>query len=58
VTLAVDRVADSCGYGVPRMQFVAQRDRLLDWAARQGDQGLATYRGEQNRRSIDGLPGI
>src|SRR5689334_13784285 len=29
VTVDLDRVADSCGYGVPRMTLVGQRDRLV-----------------------------
>jgi hypothetical protein len=57
VSVALDRVADSCGYGVPRMEFVEQRDRLLSWADGRGDAGLQDYRTERNRESIDGLPG-
>jgi hypothetical protein len=57
ISVEVDRVADSCGYGVPRMAFVEQRDRLLTWADSRGDAGLDEYRAERNRESIDGLPG-
>jgi Pyridoxamine 5'-phosphate oxidase len=57
ISVAVDRVGDSCGYGVPRLAFVEQRDRLVTWAESRGDDGLADYRAERNRRSIDGLPG-
>jgi hypothetical protein len=57
ISVEVDRVADSCGYGVPRMAFVEQRDRLLTWAESRGDAGLDEYRAERNRESIDGLPG-
>ena len=57
VSVELDRVADSCGYGVPRMAFVEQRDRLLRWADSHGDAGLGEYRAERNRESIDGLPG-
>ena len=56
VSVELDRVADSCGYGVPRMAFVEQRDRLLRWADSHGDVGLGEYRAERNRESIDGLP--
>ena len=58
VTVDLDRVADSCGYGVPRMDLVEQRDRLLTWADQRGDAGLAEYRADRNRLSIDGLPGF
>ena len=58
VTVELDRVADSCGYAVPRMELVEQRDRLLTWAEHRGDAGLAEYRADRNELSIDGLPGI
>ena len=57
ITVEVDRVADSCGYGVPRMALVEQRERLLTSLAAKGDAGLAAYRAERNATSIDGLPG-
>ena len=57
ITVDVDRVADSCGYGVPRMALVEQRERLLTSLASKGDDGLAAYRAERNATSIDGLPG-
>ncbi len=58
ISVDVDRVSDSCGYGVPRMELVEQRDRLLTWAESRGDTGLRDYRAERNRRSIDGLSGF
>jgi predicted pyridoxine 5'-phosphate oxidase superfamily flavin-nucleotide-binding protein len=58
VTIDLDRVADSCGFGVPEMKMVGQRDRLLTWAETKGDNGLAAYRAERNATSIDGLPGF
>jgi hypothetical protein len=58
VTVDVDRIADSCGYAVPRMDLVSDRDRLVQWSEGKGTDGLAAYRRETNARSIDGLPGI
>ncbi len=52
----IDRVQSSCGYGVPRMTFQGQREELLDWAQRKGEDGLQDYRRRNNRRSIDDLP--
>jgi Pyridoxamine 5'-phosphate oxidase len=57
ITVDLDRIADSCGYGVPRMEFVEHRDRLTSWAASLGHDGLSNYRAERNHASIDGLPG-
>ena len=56
VRVEVTRVADSCGFAVPRMSFDAERDQLTRWAANRGPEGLAAYRAERNARSIDGLP--
>ena len=58
VIVELDRVADSCGYGVPHMAFVGQRDRLLTWAQSRGDARLRDYRAERNTTSVDGLPGF
>lgn len=57
IVVRADRIADSCGYAVPEMALVGQRDTLLAFAARNGEEGLATYRSERNAQSIDGLPG-
>jgi len=58
VVVAVTRVSDSCGYGVPVMEVVEERDLLARGARRRGPDGLATYRAEKNAGSIDGLPGL
>ena len=58
VTVDVTRIADSCGYSVPRMRYEGDRDTLVAWAERKGDDGLAAYRARKNRRSLDGLPAI
>jgi Pyridoxamine 5'-phosphate oxidase len=58
IRVAVERVADSCGYGVPEYAFVGQRRQLAQWAERKGAEGVRAYRREKNRTSIDGLPGL
>jgi hypothetical protein len=58
IDVAVDGVSTSCGYAVPLMDLVGDRDRLRDWAEKKGDDGLVEYRGNKNARSIDGLPGV
>jgi len=58
ITVEVDRVSDSCGYGVPRMTLVEQRARLLTSLESKGDAGLVAYRAERNATSVDGLPGF
>ncbi|HUS16944.1 MAG TPA: pyridoxamine 5'-phosphate oxidase family protein [Chloroflexia bacterium] len=51
----IERVQTSCGMGVPLLDYVGERDNLLTWATAKGEDGLAAYREEKNRRSIDGL---
>jgi hypothetical protein len=58
ITVAVNRVADSCGYAVPFMDYVGERTLLWDSHERKGPERMAAYRGEKNALSIDGLPGL
>lgn len=60
VRVNVERVQTSCGFGVPLMQFVGQREELVAWAEKKGPEGLRAYQASNNRVSIDGLeaPGI
>jgi len=54
----VTRVTTSCGYAVPVMDLVDDRDRLLRWAEAKGDEGLVGYRAKKHASSIDGLAGF
>jgi hypothetical protein len=56
ISAEIDRAQTSCGYAVPLMEYVGQRDTLIRWAKAKGDQGLVEYRCEKNMESIDGLP--
>ena len=58
IEVEASRISDSCGYAVPLMDFVGDRQRLLDWADTKGTEGLEAYRREKNARSIDGLPAV
>lgn len=58
IEVTVDSVTTSCGYGVPELDPVGPRDRLVTWARQKGEVGLAEYRARKNVRSIDGLPGV
>jgi hypothetical protein len=58
VRIALDRISDSCGFGVPLMAFEGDRSQLPAWAERKGAAGLETYQREKNRRSIDDLPAL
>jgi hypothetical protein len=52
------RISDSCGYAVPRYEFVDERDGLVRWAETKDSEQLAEYRSQNNSLSLDRLPGI
>jgi len=56
VILNIESVQTSCGFGVPRYAYCGERDELVTWAEKKGEDGLRQYRAEKNRMSIDGLP--
>lgn len=58
ICVDVDRISDSCGYGVPAMAFVEDRRALTASHEKRGAAGLREYRARTNARSIDGLPGV
>ncbi len=58
IVVDLDRIADSCGYAVPRMDYVADRDVLDQVSKKDGPEGLAAYRAEHNRVSLEGLPAL
>ena len=58
IVVHVARVKDSCGFGVPKMDYVGERDELPAWAEKKGPDGVADYRRQNNAKSLDGLPGV
>ena len=59
IHVEVERIADSCGYGVPLMRFDGRRDQYDRWVDKKvRDGGLGSYVAEKNARSIDGLPAV
>jgi hypothetical protein len=58
IVVDVARVADSCGYAVPRMELVEERETLdAVWRSRD-DERIAGYHAEKNAVSLDALPGL
>ncbi|HVR99588.1 MAG TPA: pyridoxamine 5'-phosphate oxidase family protein [Thermoanaerobaculia bacterium] len=58
IRASLTRIGDSCGFAVPRYQYMEQRDTLVRSAEVKGPDKLALYRREKNARSLDGLPGL
>jgi hypothetical protein len=59
IRVDVERIADSCGYGVPLMQFERKRTQYDAWAEKKArDGGFDDYIAAKNSESIDGLPAV
>jgi hypothetical protein len=62
VVVHVDRIADSCGYGVPLMAYEGQREHYDKWSRKllavKGPDGMRDYAAGKNAESIDGLPAV
>lgn len=60
VLVEVERVADSCGYGVPLMSYEGEREHMEAYASKKlrtgGAEAFPAYVVERNAESIDGLP--
>ena len=55
VIIDVFDIITSCGYAVPQMELVEQRDILVDWADKKGEEGIKNYWKEKNQKSFDGF---
>lgn len=53
IVVDVTRISDSCGYGVPLMDYRGERDLLPAHMDRKGEEGRADYRRHKNQRSIE-----
>jgi hypothetical protein len=58
VRVELERISDSCGYGVPVMTFEEERTLLRKWAEKKGVDKLTQYQIDMNAASIDGLPAL
>jgi hypothetical protein len=62
IVVDVSRIADSCGYGVPLMDYVGEREHARLWAEKKvrvgGAEALRDYEWTKNAASLDGLPAL
>lgn len=52
----IHKVQTSCGFAVPFMEYIGERDTLEKWAETKGEAGLQDYWAQKNLISLDGLP--
>ena len=58
IQVELSRISDSCGFGVPLMNFEDHRATMDQWSARKGADGIREYWAQKNERSIDDLTGL
>ncbi|MEO7026525.1 MAG: pyridoxamine 5'-phosphate oxidase family protein [Caulobacteraceae bacterium] len=58
IVVQLTRIADSCGWGVPFMEFKAEREQLRRWIDNRSEEEWREKRYAANARSVDGLPGL
>lgn len=58
IVVELERIADSCGWGVPRYEYLGERTQLVDYADKLGPEKITEYMTNRNDHSIDGLPGL
>jgi hypothetical protein len=58
ILVSIERISDSCGFGVPLYGYEGERSQLSNWSTRKGDRGLIEYQETKNSTSIDGLPAL
>ncbi len=54
--LEVDEAQTSCGFAVPNYQYQDDREDLIYWTDKIGEDGVKNYWKEKNQTSIDGKP--
>jgi hypothetical protein len=54
--LDIESVMTTCGFAVPLYEYQGERETLLEFTCKMGDQKMDEYRHERNQKSIDGLP--
>jgi pyridoxamine 5'-phosphate oxidase-like protein len=62
IEVEVERIADSCGYGVPLMSYEGEREHQALSSAKRvrvhGPEAYRDYQRKKNAESIDGLPAV
>ena len=58
IVVDIERIMDSCGYGVPLYEFQKDRESLPNWIDSKSEEEMLEYRAKRNATSLDGLPGL
>lgn len=55
IDIKIEMMQTSCGFAVPFMEFIGERDALKVWAEKKGENGIRDYWAEKNGVSLDGF---
>jgi hypothetical protein len=58
IRVDVERISDSCGFGVPLYEYQGQRRTSPDGQRKSGKEKMRAYFKRNNPQSIDALPGL
>ena len=56
ILLHIESVQSSCGFSIPYFKYEGERDDLLQWSNKKGEDGIRQYWQDKNQKSIDNLP--
>jgi Pyridoxamine 5'-phosphate oxidase len=56
ILLDIDSILTSCGFAVPLYEYKGERETLVEYACKKGEEGMHEYRRKKNQHSLDGLP--
>jgi hypothetical protein len=56
ILLDIESIMTTCGFAVPRYEFISEREQLVEFTCNMGDEKMDEYRHRKNQVSIDGLP--
>jgi len=54
--MKVEMLQTSCGYAVPFLDYVGERDTLEKWNDDKGEEGIRRWWAEKNAVTLDGAP--
>jgi hypothetical protein len=58
VVIEIQRIRDSCGYGVPLYEFNGERESMRNYVTAKTEDEIVQRRIENNEKSLDGLDGL
>ena len=58
IKLSVQRIADSCGWGVPLYEYQGERETYPRYVEQKGAEGIRKGQLEGNMISIEGMPAL